>query len=280
MGGAALPALSMKPASEVRRRGEHFASRPATRICLEEASARNPYLAERRYCHGYEIGQMMGGVSFVDMFYLLFRGELPTREQSDLLEQLMIALINPGPRHAATRAAMNAGVGRTARAHILPIALNVFGGEHLGGGEAEAAMRFLLGNVDTPPENLLEPSSAAPSAEPATAPAFPGFGAHFGGVDPLAARIAAHLSAQPGSGRHLAWGMRLAEALAPAGAGWLMPGVAAAALCDLGFQAHAGAGLYQLFAAPGLFAHGLEMAGQPLTAMPFLDAARYVIERD
>lgn len=262
----------------VKSRGDRFASRPPTRIWLEQASPRNPYLAERCYCHGYEIEDLMAGRGFVEVFYLLFRGELPEPDQARLLERLMIALIDPGPRHAATRAAMNAGIGRTRRPDILPIALAVQGGAHLGGEEVEAAMRFLAASLERAPAEALA-AAPEPSGQ-GDRRAAPGFGSHYGGIDPLAGRLAAHLAALPGAGRHLAWGMAAAEHLRPDGMGWLLPGVAAAALCDLGFSHRAGAGLFQLFAAPGLLAHGLEMAGRPITDMPFLDADHYVIERD
>lgn len=261
---------------KVRSRGEQFASRPPTRIWLEEPSRQNPYLAERTYCHGYEIEQLMAGRRFAEVLYLLFRGELPGPDQADLLERLMIAAISPGPRHPATRAAMNAGIGRTRRPDILPIGLTVLGGGHLGGDEVEAAMRFIAANVDRAPAEALAASPV--EADEADRRAGPGFGSRFGGIDPLAQRLADHLAGMPAAGRHLAWGTAAAASLQAAGMGWLMPGVVAAALCDLGFDYRAGAGLYQLLGAPGLLAQGLEMAGQPLTAMPFLDKDHYVIE--
>jgi citrate synthase len=266
------------PRKQVKTRGDQFASRPPTTVWLEQPSQANPYLAERSYCHGYELGQLTEGCNFVDVLYLLFRGELPDPDQARLLEQLMIASINPGPRHPATRAAMNAGIGRTRRPDILPIALSVLGGAHLGGDEVEAAMRFLVANVARTPAEVLTDVPAV-SAE-GDVRACPGFGTRFGGIDPMAERLGKQLAGLPAAGPHLAWGGAAAGVLRPAGMGWLMPGVVAAALCDLGFSYRAGAGLFQLFSAPGLLAHGLEMAGQPLTAMPFLDQDHYVIERD
>jgi citrate synthase len=62
--------------------------------------------------------------------------------------------------------------------------------------------------------------------------------------------------------------------------GWLSTGVAAAAFCDLGFHPRVGAGLYQLLCAPGLLAHGFELANKPITAMPFLDEEHYVIDQN
>jgi len=52
----------------------------------------------------------------------------------------------------------------------------------------------------------------------------------------------------------------------------------AAILCELGFQPRMGAGMFQLISAPGIFAHGIEMANKPITAMPFPDDKDYSIE--
>lgn len=60
--------------------------------------------------------------------------------------------------------------------------------------------------------------------------------------------------------------------------GWLATGVAAAAFCDLGFMPRAAAGLFQLLCAPGLLAHGVELANKPVTALPWISDDDYVIE--
>ncbi len=266
-------------APKVERRQVKYASRTPTRIWQEEPTADNPYLPARCRCHGYDLFELMAKRRFADVLFLLFNGELPTADQADLLEALMIACINPGPRHPATRAAMNAGVGKTYAVHILPIALSVMGGQHLGGGEVEETMRFL--------RRSLRRDAAACAQEllaEAKRPAegdwhiAPGFGSRFGGIDPLPNQMAGLFHQQPASGAALAWGAAFAEALAPHNLGWLLPGVAAAVLCDLGFHPRAGSGLFQIFTAPGLLAHGLELANKPITAMPFLDKEHYVID--
>jgi citrate synthase len=61
--------------------------------------------------------------------------------------------------------------------------------------------------------------------------------------------------------------------------GWLTTGVAAAVFCDLGFQPKIGGALFQLLGAPGLAAHGLELANKPITAMPYISDENYVIEK-
>lgn len=263
----------------VRSRNEAFTQRTSTRIWSEEPSQDNPYIASSALCYGYDLFELMDKRSFVDVFYLLFRGQLPTKVEAQLLQTLMIALINPGPRHPATRAAMNTGIGKTNPMHILPIAAAVLGGEHRGGGEIEGAMRFLRKQqnlaADECARQLLEQEQTTNS----DAQLMPGFGQTHGGIDLMAMAIAERLQKLEGAGNALQWGCEFAAALAPHGRGWLVTGVAAAVFADLGFQPRAGGALFQLLGAPGLIAHGLEVANKPFTAMPFIRDENYVIER-
>lgn len=264
-----------------KKRDIRFAQRTVIRIWQEEELPGNPYLAATCRCHGYNLMELMRKRSFVDVLFLLLSGELPTPEQARLLESLMIAFINPGPRHPATRAAMNAGVGSTFPQHILPIALSVLGGSFLGGEEVEQAMRFLRKNQQGEAGQLAaELLRSVERPDEGDWHVAPGFGSRYGSIDPLPQEIAAECVRLPASGRALAWGQAFAEAIRSEGLGWVATGVVAAVLCDLGFHPRTGAGLFQLICAPGLLAHGLELANKPVTAMPFLDEEHYVISKE
>lgn len=267
---------------QVRSRNEPFVQKTATRIWYEEPAPDNPFIATHALCHGYDLFELMQKRSIVDVFYLLFRGELPTAEDAQLLQQLMIGLINPGPRHPATRAAMNAGIGKSDPVHILPIASAVLGGDYQGAGEIDAAMRFLRKHQNSDPaeyaQTLLNQIDTV-STETPTDQFIPGFGKRYGGVDILAKKIAAQLLELPAAGKSLQWGIALAQALEKNGIGIFTSGIAAAVFADLGFQPRAGGCLYQLLAAPGLVAQGIEMANKPITAMPFISDDNYIIER-
>lgn len=265
---------------QVKQRDEAFAKRAATKIWQEQASLDNPYVAEQCRCHGYDLIELMTKRSFVDVLFLLFQGELPNREQAQLLEQLLIAFINPGPRHPATRAAMNAGIGKTDPVHILPISLMILGGNHLGAGELEPAIRWLRKNSRQEPINAAQQlvDDLGTNSEEGDVHIAPGFGTRFGGIDYLTHKLAKRLCSLPGAGNILHWADQFVSALHPYRMGWLSTGLAAAAMADLGFQPRIGAGLFQLFCAPGLFAHGIEQTPRPLTAMPFPDDAHYFIE--
>lgn len=264
--------------SQVKIRGERFAHRTATRIWNEVAQPGNPYTAESCLCHGYDLLELMTKCSFVDVLYLLFRGELPDPDQANLLEALLVGFLNPGPRHPATRAAMTAAVSKAHPAHLLPIALSILSGEHLGAGEVTASMHFLRRNLRQSPGELVESRSREVVRLEGDWRIAPGFGTRFGGPDPVPAKIASRLSAMPGSGPAMAWGDTFARAATAHGAGWLAPGVVGAALLDLGFHPRHGGPFYQLLAAPGLLAHGLELTGKPHTAMPFVDNDHYIVE--
>lgn len=263
--------------SDVRRRNADFSRRTVTRIWQEVPAEDNPYLAEECRCHGYDILELARKRSFVDVLHLLFHGEIPSAEQAELLESLMICLINPGPRHPAARAAMNAAVSRANPAHLLPIGLSVLSGAHLGGEEVAAAMGFLKNHLGSEPGEVavdLLQEQPPPEGDWHVAP---GFGSRYGGIDPLSQKNIDYLMTLPASGEMMNWGQRFVAHLSARGLGWLPTGVAAAVLGDLGFNHLAGAGLFQLLCAPGILAHGLELARQPLTAMPFLDQNHYVI---
>lgn len=265
----------------VRTRGERFAARPGTGIWEECPAPENPYVAERYLCHGYDLYELMEQRCYTDVLFLLFKGELPDRDQSRLLETLMIGLINPGPRHPATRASMQAAVSKADPVHLLPISLSVMGGEHLGGTEVFHSMMFLRRNLRKSPESVLAGLLETGPPRPLEGDwhIAPGFGTRFGATDKMSQKLAFAMASGAGSGTATAWGVAFADVIGETGCSWLAPGVAAATFLDLGFPARAGGGLFQLLSAPGLLAHGLEMANKPLTAMPFIDNDHYIVER-
>jgi citrate synthase len=266
---------------QVRSRNEPFVQRAATRIWQEIPSNDNPYIASAALCYGYDLLELMQKRNFVDVFYLLFRGELPTSAESQILQQLMIALINPGPRHPATRAAMNVGVGKTEPLHILPIATAVLGGDYMGGGEIESAMRFFRKQQNTDPQEFIthQLNNSEQKLPEAIAALVPGFGTRNGGIEIMAVHAARHLVALEGAGSALHWACALHDQLERYGLGLLTTGLAAAVFADLGFQPRAGGSLFQLIGAPGLLAHGLEFSNKPITAMPFVSDENYEIRR-
>lgn len=240
------------------------AQRVHTRIWLEEPEPDNDFATRAAFCGGYDVyGQMLGRARWVDMLYLLFRGEAPTRAQADLLEALSVALANAGPRDPAVHAAMGAGVGGSTAASALVAALAVGAGKSTGAREVWLAMH-MIAQCGTSPSAW---DKALSGTQPTRAGVWPtesagdhaaGFEAHASRASGIVSRtldVLAGMSTGPG----LRWLCDNREALEQAaGRPLSMAGVAAAAFTDLGFTPDQGEMLHLLLRLPGAAAHALE----------------------
>ena len=246
--------------------------RVRTRIWHEEAEPDNAFATRSALCHGYDVyGDMLGQARWVDMLFLLLRGEAPSAEQARLLEAVGVALANPGPRDAAVHAAMCAGVGGSTSAAALIAALSVGAGKSGGAREVWAAMTLFSECGRSP--SAWERALKSPAAERAgiwpQADHPPGFDAHAAqasGVVQRALQVLAPLSA----GACLPWLAQSRPQLeTAAGRGLAMTGVAAAALVDLGFTPDQGEMLHLLLRLPGAAAHALEQRERGHKSFPF-----------
>lgn len=241
-----------------------------TRIWQEEAHADNPFATHTAYCHGYDVhGQMLGRASWVDMLYLLFRGEAPSPAQARQLEALALALANPGPRDPMVHAAMCGGVGGSHAAASLIAALAVGAGQSGGARDVRLAMDAWLhwdaASIDDQaaqvacliahdmPPWLATSDSGWPEREhPA---GFDPHGVSTAGIVLKALRALAGM----GVGPRLTWLREHLGALeAAASMPLAMTGLAAAAFADLGFTPMEGEMLHLLLRLPGTAAHALE----------------------
>lgn len=243
-----------------------------TRIWRETPEADNPFAARTAHCHGYDVyGEMLGRARWVEMLYLLFRGEAPAAAAADLLETLAVALANPGPRDPAVHAAMCGGVGGSTSASCLIAALAVGAGQLAGGREVFLAMHAWAAcdtDLDAWRRRL-----AAPAADPS--PIWPAPG-HAPGFDPHGASTAlpveqtlARLARHEGT-RRLPWLAANRPALeAACGHPLALAGVAAAAFADLGLAPEEGEMLHLLLRLPGAAAHALEQRRYGHKKFPF-----------
>lgn len=269
-----------KHAVDIRQRNESFTQRIQSTITQEHPSPDNPFLVQTQRIHGYNLIDLMEQRSALDVFFLLFNGELPTSAQRTLFNALAISIMDPGPRSPAARAAINAAVGKTANEHLVPLACMAASGDYQGATEVAQAMRFLHQHQQQAANDCAVTCAAStPDTTGDWCPA-PGFGTDMGGQSPLVLNIKEALLALAPATGYFHWANQFASALQEqrANAGWRLPGVIAAGLLDLGFTSAAGAGLYQVLIAPGALAQGLAFVGKPLTAAPFLDDAHYDID--
>ena len=262
---------------EVTRRNEQFRQRASTKITKEIPSDENPFLAKKLYTHGYDQMELMEKCSYTDIVHLLFNGELPSPQQSKMFALLAAYLVNLGPRQVAARAAMNAAVGRTATSHIVPIAMLAMSGDYNGAEEVEAAMKFLRDHADDVPEELARSlCSEAQGGTNGDQIVAPGFGSDFGGQPPRLLEVLDRLFAHCAPNGAVMWAKRFVSAISMTGCGWRQAGLVASVLVELGFQYRQGGGVFQILAAPGAFAHGVDFSTRPITDIPFIDDEAYL----
>jgi citrate synthase len=215
---------------------------------------------------------MVGGARWVEMLYLLFRGEAPSAAQADLLEALAVALANPGPRDPAVHAAMCGGAAGSTMASCLMAALAVGAGRYSGAREVLTAIEGWetcdtdLGAWRRWLAAVQQPGDAGVWPAPEHAP---GFDPH-GVSTPAIVCQALETLAAIGPGPRLPWLQQSLAALESAAGGTLaLTGVAAAALADLGFSPEEGEALHLMLRLPGAAAHALEQRGYGYKRFPF-----------
>ncbi|WP_211164275.1 hypothetical protein [Shewanella salipaludis] len=245
-----------------------------TAIWHETADEQNPFLAQRCLCAGFDVFEdLLGKAGWIEYLFLLFRRRQATPAETRLLNDLAVAIANPGPRDHSIQAAMSAAAGGSTLASCLMAALAVGAGRRNGGREIYDAM--LLWQACQKDLSLWKPGlkekhylsyqqqhnghdfDVWPEMEQA-----PGFAPHAGACAHPVLRTLAHLAkvaASLGMDTHLAWLHGHRETLERAAELPLaMTGVVAAAFSDLGFDPQEAEILYLLLRLPGAAAHSIE----------------------
>ena len=210
---------------------------------------------------GYPVEQLIGAVSFIDMAWLLLRGDLPTRAQSALLEHALVAAVDHGPQApsiAAARMAATCGVGLNS---ALAAGVGLLGDVHGGAGQQCLAILSDLAAADDLPSAVAD----VLADHRARGAHVPGFGHRFHPVDPrrdpLVAAVEAAAEAGTVAGRHLAAALELERQLA-AGRSRPVPmnidGATAIVYGELGFDPELSRGLFCLSRSVGILAHAWE----------------------
>lgn len=266
--------------TQAKSREEIYAQKYTSKIWLEEPDPNNPYIAKNAFLSGYNFFELVESSSLSNVIFLLVRGHLPNADDSVFFEYICKILINPGPRHPAAKAAIQATVGKTDITHVLPIALSVMGGQENAAGMLPAAMKFVIRNYKQEPSAVASAvrKRNSENEDHVRSQQLPGYGQIYGSADTFARNCLQQVVDKFPARNLVSWAAKFSDELAINNAGILMPGVAAVCFAELGFSAKQGAALFQLICAPGLLAHGLEYLGKPTTAAPFTPDEDYFIE--
>ena len=220
---------------------------------------------------GYAVQELIGRVGFVQMIWLMTRGELPTPGQSRLLDAALMSAVDHGPQApsiAIARMAATCGVGLN---NAMASAVNVLGDVHGGAGEQAVEMlQSVAARVDAGQVMLDAVRAGLDEAIARHGRFVAGFGHRFHPVDPRAPRLLelADEAAQAGevSGRFAAIARAVEDELAARKAGRRIPmnidGATAVIYAELGFPAPLARGLFCLSRSVGILAHAWEQSRQ------------------
>jgi citrate synthase len=193
---------------------------------------------------GYRIEDLIGRAGWGEAVFLLLTGELPAPNVGRLMEAILVAVMDHGPRapsNAAARTVASTGASLNACVAAGVLAISKF-----HGGAIEECMTVL--EDDTPALELVTRYRTEKKL-------IPGFGHRLHTVDPRTTRLF-QLARELGlSKKYIDRVQGIERALGlPANA----DGAIAALLCGIGFPKQASNGLFMAARLPGLVAHTLE----------------------
>ena len=215
---------------------------------------------------GYPIEELIGRVRFPDMIWLMLRGDLPSRGQSDLLEAALVPGVDHGP-HAPSIA-----ISRMAVTCGLPVngamasAINVLDDIHGGAGQQCMELyREIDAEAGATGDLVAAATVVIQRHRNAGEKIVPGFGHRFHPVDPrtapLFALVAKAEAAGVVTGRWSSIGRAVEVALKGITKRHIpmnIDGITAVIFCELGFEPELGRGLFILSRSVGILAHAWE----------------------
>ena len=220
---------------------------------------------------GSPIEDLIGNVSFGQMIWLMTLGDMPTKEQADLLECALVAGVDHGPQApsiAAARMAATCGVGLN---NVMATGVNMLGDVH--GGAGEQCAELYLGVAERL-ENGADLDTATREGIAAWRETYgkivSGFGHRFHKpLDPRAPRLMALVrdaaSAGVVSGKFADIGEAIQEEIGQQRGTPIamnIDGATAVIFCELGFPPPLSRGLFCLSRSVGVLAHGWEQMQQ------------------
>lgn len=225
---------------------------------------------EIRY-RGYPIEQLIGNIGFVQMIWLMTRGELPDVKQAALLEAALMSAVDHGPQApsiAIARMAATCGVGLN---NAMASAVNVLGDVHGGAGEQAVDMyRSIAARIDNGDAFDAAVAAGLDEAIELRGKFVSGFGHRFHPIDPRAPRLLELVDAAAAdgvvSGRFAAIARGVEDELARRKSGRRIPmnidGATAVIYAELGFPGPLARGLFCLSRSVGILAHAWEQTQQ------------------
>lgn len=202
------------------------------------------------HIHGYKLTDLIDKANFTDAIWLELKGELPTKEQREMLDAILISTIDNGLGPPSTTNARNSlSAGNPMQAAVAAGVLGI--GEYHGGAIEECARLLQMGLT---PQKLVEKVLSS-------AGKMPGYGHKVYTTDPRATQIFEKAKKLGFFGEYCEMAQAVETILADT-KGKKIPinvdGAIAAVVSDMGFDYRLGKGFFIIGRVVGMIAHIFE----------------------
>ena len=209
--------------------------------------------------HGYDLTQLVGRYSYADLTYLLWRGELPSRSHSQMMDALLTSCLEHSlnsPSVDATVFVASSGVPLQAS---VSAGVAAMGDWH--GGAIEEAARILQEGAAMKDKSLQETANGILTTWKDSGKRLPGYGHPTHTDDPRTKRLLEIADQAKVSGRHVNLALEISALTEEVYGKHLIlnvDGCIAAIISDMGFDWRLGKGFFIVSRTPGLIAHAYE----------------------
>ena len=219
---------------------------------------------------GYRLSELIGQISFIDMIWLMLRGDLPRPGEAALLEAALVASVDHGPQAPAISIARMATTCGVSINGAMASAINALDDYHGGSGQLCMALYAQINAEAGRDGDLVDAAITVIQASiSAGNPSIPGFGHRFHPVDPRVVPLldlaGNAVAAGTIPGRYTAIARATEAALGIIKQRYIamnIEGMTAAIYCELGFSPELGRGLFVLSRSVGILAHAWEQKQQ------------------
>ncbi|MEG3224179.1 MAG: citryl-CoA lyase [Methanobacteriales archaeon Met13] len=203
---------------------------------------------------GYSQEDIIGNISFSEMVYLLIKGEIPPRNESKMLEAVLISFCDHGVTPPSTQAArLMASTGSPMHACVSG-GLLAFGKHHAGA--IEQTMKTIQEGVKRSEGDLDRVARELVNESLENGNMIPGFGHRYHAEDPRAPKIIELARKYECSGMHTELALTIESILLEKkGIRMNIDGANAGILSDMDFDWSIGTGIFMIGRLPAIISH-------------------------
>jgi citrate synthase len=206
---------------------------------------------------GYSQEDLIGNISFTEMVYLLLKGELPSKNDSKMLQAVLVSFCDHGVTPPSTQAARIMASAGSPIPACLGGGILAFGENHAGA--IENAMKIFQEGLNYNESSdfcTVDVASKIIDDFLDNDKKVPGFGHRYHDEDPRARKLIELAKGYDNYNYHLKLALCMEELLyARKGIKLNIDGANAAILSDLGFDWKTGSGFFIIGRLPGILAH-------------------------